>query len=70
MERPFYGCDSCNEKESKKKLTNSSPQTLQLRSSHAGPRMALRPGRRTSPSARLSPNREILDILSYGCEGI
>ena len=41
-------------KSQKHKLTGSSPQTLQLRSSLTGPAMVLRPGRRTSPSARLS----------------
>ena len=65
MERAFYGRDGCNEKKTKKiskkqKLAGSSPHTLQLRSSLAGPGMALRPGRRTSPSARPSPNRKIL----------
>ena len=44
----------------KQKLRGSSPQTLQLRSSLARPRMALLPGRRRSPSASLSPSRRIL----------
>ena len=66
MERPFYGRDSCNEKikrkksPKKQKLRGSSPQTLQLRSSLAGPRMALHPGRRTSQSALPPPDCKIL----------
>ena len=49
LERPFYGRDCCDEKKieklpKKQKLTGSSPQTLQLRPSLAGP-----PGRRSAP---------------------
>ena len=65
MKRAFYGRDGCNETKKKKsnqkqKLTGSSPQTLQLRPSLAGPRMALRPGLCTSPPARLSPTCKVL----------